>query len=84
MPTDGSTDFLFSASIQPYSSRGRDVRVYNWLFDDGAVGVMCVPFPSDLDNNLADGSTKNVTITVKITATSDFTTEASQIVYNEV
>lgn len=84
VPTDGSTNFLYSVALQPYSSRGRDVRTTNWLFNDGAVGVMCVPDASDLDDNLADGSTKNVTITVYITATCDFTTEASQIVYNEV
>ena len=84
IPADGSNGFLYSCALNPYSTRGRDVEILNWLFDDGEVGVMCVPRASSLDNTLSVGSTKNITIEVIITATCDFETEASQIVYNEV
>lgn len=84
VPTDGADNFLYSVAIRPYANRGREVETYNWLFADGIVGAMAVPFGSDLDNDLAVGATKNITITVYITATSDFETESSQIIYNEV
>ena len=84
IPTDGNDEFLYSVAIEPYANRGRDVETYNWLFDDEAMGVMCVPRSSDQDDGMTSGQTKTINIQVKITATSNFATETSQITFNEV
>lgn len=83
-PINSADEFLYSSAIQPYSDRGRKIETYNWLFSDGSMGVMCVPFGSDMDDGMSAGDTKNVTITVYITSTSDFETDTSQITFNEV
>lgn len=79
IPTDSENPLVYSVALPPYTSRNRNVRAFNWLFDDGAVGVALIPFGSSADSGMVNNSTKNVTLTAYITATGDFTTTSSQI-----
>lgn len=78
VPTD-ENPLVYSVALPPYTSRNRNVRAFNWLFDSGTPGVALIPFGSSADNGMANNSTKNVTLTAYITATGDFTTTSSQI-----
>lgn len=83
IPTNPDEKFIFSCALDDYSLKMRQIETINWLFDDGAVGICCIPRASGLDNGMAKNATKNVSIRVHVTATSDFTLEASQIVNDE-
>ncbi|MEE0870105.1 MAG: hypothetical protein U0L52_01850 [Bacteroidaceae bacterium] len=83
IPTNPDEKFIFSCSLDDYSTKKRQIETINWFFDDGAVGICCIPRASGTDNGMAVGATKNVSIRVYVTATSDFTLEASQIVNDE-
>lgn len=82
IPKYGQT-LLYSVANQPYASRNRDVRIFNWLFDDGSVGAVIIPFSSSADVSMANNSTKNIALTVTITATGDFQTESGQILNDD-
>lgn len=76
---DDPNGFIYSVAIPQFSSRGRNVRTFNWLFDNGNAGVALIPFGSSADNGMPNNSTKNITLTAYITATSDFSTSSSQL-----
>lgn len=78
VPAD-ENPLVYSVALPPYTSRNRNVRAFNWLFDSGTPGVALIPFGSSADSGMANNSTKNITLTAYITATGDFTTTSSQI-----
>lgn len=66
--------FIFSWTLEPFSTRGRDVIITPWIMPDGAPALHVVPSPGTYESG-------NISIKVNITATSEFTTESSQIIY---
>lgn len=76
--TDNEAIFCYA---QPAASQrnNRQITLTNWVKSDGTLGVLCTPFAISGDGSMASESTKNVTITVYITSTSDFTTSSSQV-----
>lgn len=77
-------EFVFGFSQPSFSNRGhRYIILCGWAKDDGTPGVLCVPRGSGVDNDMAQGAYKNVTISVTITATSDFTLTSSQILNDD-
>lgn len=78
-PTDGNEP-LISLSQPSYSNRGRrSVDLTPWVKSDGTLGVLCAPGANSSENTMATESTKNITITIYITSTSNFTTSSSQV-----
>jgi tetrahydromethanopterin S-methyltransferase subunit H len=79
-PRDGTNEPLIGYSQPSYSARGtRDVRLTPWVTADGKLGILCTPEANSAENNMATGSTKDIQITVYITATDDFTTASGQV-----
>lgn len=79
-PTDTDNDPLIGISQPPYASRGnRDVELVRWVKSDGTLAILCTPGANSSDESMATESTKNVTLTIYITATSEFTTASSQV-----
>lgn len=83
VPTNPNEKFVFCCALDNYSTKKRQIETINWLFDDGTVGLCCIPRASGIDNGMAANATKNVSITVYVTATSDFEIESSQIINDE-
>lgn len=79
-PTDTDNEPLIGVSQPPYASRGnRDVELVRWVKSDGTLGILCTPGANSSDESMATGGTKNVTLTIYITSTGDFTTTSSQV-----
>lgn len=80
VPKDGNNDFLASFSLLSYSQRNnRRIDMSNW-YQDGKIGVVCVP--SAISSDTAIG-VYNVPITVYVTATSDFNIETGQVLADD-
>ena len=79
----GENPIIYSVALAPYAERKRDARAFNWLFNDDEVGVVVTPFTNSADSSMANNSTKNIALTVHITATDDFTTQSSQILNDD-
>lgn len=79
-PTDSDNEPLIGISQPPYASRGnREVELVRWVKSDGTLGVLCTPGANSSDESMATGGTKDVTLTIYITATGDFATTSSQV-----
>lgn len=70
-----SDPFIFSWTLQPYAQRGRNIQIIPWTTSDGNPALVLVP-------SLNTGEVGNISVSVNITATGDFTTSASQIIYD--
>lgn len=81
---DPDNEFVFSYAQPAFSYRGnRNIEIMGWIKDDGTPCVLCIPNAAGADNNMAANSYKDITITVEITATDDFTTTSSQILNDD-
>ena len=77
-------EFVFGYAQPAFSYRGnRNISIMGWVKDDGTPCVLCIPDPAGADNNMVANSYKDITITVVITATDDFTTTSSQILNDD-
>lgn len=80
--TDGEP-LIFSFSQPPYASRGnRSSSVLSWLSSDGNPAVIVNPGEAASDSSIPNGSSRDIQLTVYITATADFTTRVTQLVNN--
>ena len=81
--TDGAP-LLFSYYVAPYASRGnRPIRIMSWLSSNDNPAILADPIAgSGTDSTIPNGSTRDITMTIYITATADFTTNVSQLNYD--
>ena len=76
-PND-SGECLLGYSQPSYAARGsREIRLVSWL-DNGQIGVACIPYNAPSDSALPYG-VSNISISINITCTSDFTYTTGQI-----
>lgn len=76
-PND-SGECLLGYSQPSYAARGnRRVDITRWI-DGGAIGVVCTPYSAPSDSALPYG-VSNISISVNITCTSDFTYTTGQV-----
>ena len=80
--TSDPNPFVFGYSQPSGSTRGRKVDLMGWTDSNGRPAILAIPSGSSNDSSMANNSNKNVTITVYITATTDFTTTSSQVTYD--
>lgn len=73
-PADPDNPFIFSWTLQPYAQRGRNIEIVPWTVD-GNPALVLVP-------SLGTGESGNVSVSVNITATGDFTISTAQIIYD--
>lgn len=73
-PTDPENPFIFSWTLQPYAQRGRNIEIVPWTAD-GNPALVLVP-------SLSTGESGNISVSVNITATADFTISTAQIIYD--
>ena len=79
-PKNSNNEPLISYAQPSYADRGnRDVSLVSWVDGNGTLGILCVPSDASSDSSMTAGSTKDITITIYITATDDFTTTSSQV-----
>lgn len=79
-PASADNEPLISYSQPSYSARGnRNITLTPWVKSDGTLGILCTPDGASVDSSMANNSTKNITITIYITATDNFTTTSSQV-----
>lgn len=77
-------EFVFGFAQPPFAYRSnRNIDIMGWVKDDGTPCVLCIPSSAGADNNMAANSYKDITITVEITATDDFTTTSGQILNDD-
>lgn len=82
IPTDGQP-LIFSFSQPPYASRNnRSSTVLSWLSADGNPAVIVNPGEAASDSSIPNGTSRDIQLTVNITATADFTTRVTQLVNN--
>lgn len=72
-PADSDNPFIFSWTLQPYAQRGRNIQVIPWTTSDGSPALVLIPAT---DDNFVG----NISVSVNITATGDFTISTSQII----
>lgn len=80
--TTDPNPFVFGFSQPSGSVRGRKVELLGWTDSSNKPSILAIPSESSNDSGMAINSDKNVTITVYITATTDFTTTSSQVTYD--
>lgn len=80
--TSDPNPFVFSYSQPSGPIRGRKVSLLGWTDSQNRPAILAIPSGSSNDSGMAINSDKNVTITIYITATTDFTTTSSQVVHN--
>lgn len=73
-PADQDNPFIFSWTLQPYAQRGRNIEIVPWTVD-GNPALVLVP-------SLGTGESGNISVSVNITATGDFTISTAQIIYD--
>lgn len=73
-PADPDNPFIFSWTLQPYAQRGRNIEIVPWTVD-GNPALVLVP-------SLGTGESGNISVSVNITATGDFTISTAQIIYD--
>lgn len=73
-PADTDNPFIFSWTLQPYAQRGRNIEIVPWTVD-GNPALVLVP-------SLGTGESGNISVSVNITATGDFTISTAQIIYD--
>lgn len=78
-PSTSGEQPIIGYSQVPYSSRNRDITLTPWVDGSGTLGILCIPDASGLDSGMATETTKNVTVTIYITSTVDFTTSTAQV-----
>lgn len=79
-PSNTDNEPLIGYSQPSYSARGnREIDLTPWVKSDGTLGILCTPDAASSDSSMSAGATKDITITVYITATDDFTTTSSQV-----
>lgn len=82
IPTDGQP-LIFSFTQPPYASRNnRSSTVLSWLSADGNPAVIVNPGEAASDSSIPNGSSRDIQLTVNITATADFTTRVTQLINN--
>lgn len=80
VPADPDNRLIFGYSQPSYANRGnRAVELTPWTMDNGNPAVLLVPYSASSDSSMANGSTKNITLSITITASGDFTTTSHQI-----
>lgn len=75
IPRDDTNRLIFGFSQPAFSTRQRDVRLFPWILDNGNPGVLMIPYRNNADESMANGSTKEITLSLTITASGDFTTQ---------
>ena len=76
-PKDGG-ECLLGYSQPSYAARGnRKIYITGWM-QDGLIGVACTPYGASSDSALPYG-VSNISISVNITCTSDFTYTTGQV-----
>ncbi len=82
IPTGGEP-LIFSYSMPPYADRNnRSVKISSWLSSNGNPAVIVDPGEAASDSTIANGTSRDITMTIYITATADFTTSVTQLTYN--
>lgn len=74
-PSDPTNPFIFSWTLLPYAQRNRNINVIPWTTSDGSPALV-------LDPETTGNESGNISVSVNITATDDFTISTSQIIYD--
>lgn len=77
-----SNPFVFGYAQPSASIRGRSINLIGWTDSNDRPALLAVPYEAASDSNMPINSDKTITLTVYITATTDFTTTSSQIIYD--
>lgn len=81
VPTDTDNRLMISYAQPSASVRGnRPILIEPWTMPNGNPALYLKPSGASADSGMANGSTKQINITVHITATGDFTTTNHQII----
>lgn len=80
-PKDADNQLIIGHSQPARAVRGRNITIQPWTTPNGDLGLLASP--GTTPDTFADGY-NNVTVTINITATGDFTTESSQILVEAI
>lgn len=80
--SNDSNPFVFGYSLQSGAIRGRKMNLTGWTDANNRPAILVVPRESSSESSMPNNSDKNITVTVYITATTEFTTASSQIIYD--
>lgn len=81
VPADTDNRLMISYAQPSASARGnRQILIEPWTMPNGNPALYLRPSSASADSSMANGSTKQLNITVYITATGDFTTANHQII----
>ena len=74
VPKDTDNRLAFCFSQPSFATRGRHVIIMPWTMANGNPAIYLEPKGSSADSGMANGSTKEITLSVTITASGDYTT----------
>lgn len=80
VPADTDNRLIFGYAQPSFATRGRQVDIVPWIMANGNPAVLLIPQGGSADASMANGSTKEITLSLTITASGDFTTTNHKII----